>query len=112
MIIFGRYDLKEEVVLATRASFLSENSNVQSLCRLHECCYQTLLALDQVAMVSMKTQIMPKPIIEKIVNLLRDFGQKKNLERHGKYMMKRVRSRTSAEASCSVVQSCIPSESK
>lgn len=56
-----------------------------------------LLELDQLALVSMKTQDAPRSVMEKIVRLLRDFGQKKDLERYGRYLLKRQRSRTSAE---------------
>eukprot|EP00439_Symbiodinium_sp_Y106_P010410 s452_g1.t1 len=58
---------------------------------------QSLLELDQMALVSMKTQDAPRNIMEKIVRLLRDFGQKKDLQRYGRYMLKRQRSRTSTE---------------
>lgn len=56
-----------------------------------------LLELDQLALVSMKTQDAPRSVMEKIVRLLRDFGQKKDLERYGRYLLKRQRSRTSTE---------------
>ncbi|CAE7199963.1 Mettl17 [Symbiodinium natans] len=53
--------------------------------------------LDQIALVSMKTQDAPRSIMEKIVRLLRDFGQKQDLQRYGRYLLKRQRSRTSTE---------------
>jgi len=58
---------------------------------------QAVLELDQAAMMSMKTQDVPFVIQEKIVKLLRDFGQKKDLERYGRYLRKKTRSRTSTE---------------
>eukprot|EP00931_Biecheleriopsis_adriatica_P049982 TRINITY_DN28923_c0_g1_i1.p1 TRINITY_DN28923_c0_g1~~TRINITY_DN28923_c0_g1_i1.p1 ORF type:complete len:574 (+),score=99.47 TRINITY_DN28923_c0_g1_i1:27-1724(+) len=58
---------------------------------------ESVLELDQLALVSMKTQDAPRAVMEKIVRLLRDFGQKKDLERYGRYMLKKQRSRTSAE---------------
>merc|ERR1719330_74671 len=47
--------------------------------------------------MSMKTQDVPKPTMDRIVKLLREFGRKKDLERYGRYLLKRTRSRTSAE---------------
>eukprot|EP00913_Durusdinium_trenchii_P019763 g18578.t1 len=58
---------------------------------------EALLELDQLALTSMKTQDAPRPVMEKIVRLLRDFGQKKDLERYGRYLLKRQRSRTFLE---------------
>jgi len=65
---------------------------------------ETLLDMDQVAVVSMKTQLIPIRIKEKIEKLLFDFGQKKDLERYGRYVLRKTRSRTSAE-----VPSVLPS---
>lgn len=58
---------------------------------------ETLVMLDQVAMMSMKTQEVPAPIMDKIVTLLHEFAKKKDLERYGRYLLKKTRSRTSAE---------------
>eukprot|EP00929_Paragymnodinium_shiwhaense_P088140 TRINITY_DN48353_c0_g1_i1.p1 TRINITY_DN48353_c0_g1~~TRINITY_DN48353_c0_g1_i1.p1 ORF type:complete len:610 (+),score=112.78 TRINITY_DN48353_c0_g1_i1:50-1831(+) len=53
--------------------------------------------LDSVAMMSLKTQEVPRILMEKVAKLLKDFGRKKDLERYGKYLHKKTRSRTSAE---------------
>lgn len=58
---------------------------------------EAIMRLDQMALMSMKTQDVPKPLMDKIVKLLREFGRKKDLERYGRYLLKRTRSRTSAE---------------
>lgn len=58
---------------------------------------QDVLALDQMALMSMKTQDLPWVLHDKIVMVLRDFGQKRDLERYGRYLRKKVRSRTSTE---------------
>jgi len=58
---------------------------------------QSIMELDQMALTSMKTQDIPQGLMEKIVRLLREFGQKKDLERYGRYLQKKVRSRTAAE---------------
>jgi len=58
---------------------------------------EDVLELDQMALMSLKTQDVPKSIMEKIVKLLKDFGQKKDLERYGRYLRKKVRSRTAVE---------------
>lgn len=56
-----------------------------------------LLQLDHLAMVSLKTQMVPHKVQDRVVRLLRDFGQKRPLERYGRFMMKKIRSRTSSE---------------
>jgi len=58
---------------------------------------QSILNLDQMALCSLKTLDLPAQIEDKVIKLLRDFGQKKGLERYGKYMNKKIRTRTSAE---------------
>lgn len=58
---------------------------------------EKLLELDQMALTSLKTQDTPRIIMDKITKLLREFGQKKDLERYGRYLRKKVRSRTSVE---------------
>lgn len=56
-----------------------------------------MMELDHIALASLKTQGVPRPITEKIARLLTEFGQKKDLERYGRFMQKKVRSRTSSE---------------
>eukprot|EP00928_Gymnodinium_smaydae_P089131 TRINITY_DN73134_c0_g1_i1.p1 TRINITY_DN73134_c0_g1~~TRINITY_DN73134_c0_g1_i1.p1 ORF type:complete len:610 (-),score=83.42 TRINITY_DN73134_c0_g1_i1:65-1894(-) len=58
---------------------------------------QMILEMDAIAMMSTKTQTVPYSVMDKIVRLLKDFGEKRSLERYGRYMLKKVRSRTSAE---------------
>ncbi|CAJ1388237.1 unnamed protein product [Effrenium voratum] len=66
---------------------------------------QAVKELEQLALMSLKTQDAPRQVMEKIVRLLRDFGQKKDLQRYGRYLLKRQRSRTSTE-----VPQVLPSE--
>lgn len=71
---------------------------------------EDLLELDHMALMSLKTQDLPRLITEKIRRLLKDFGQKKDLERYGRYLRKKVRSRTAAETP-EVLPSCFLPES-
>eukprot|EP00397_Hematodinium_sp_SG-2012_P004962 GEMP01004977.1.p1 GENE.GEMP01004977.1~~GEMP01004977.1.p1 ORF type:complete len:545 (+),score=91.24 GEMP01004977.1:1691-3325(+) len=52
---------------------------------------------DQMAMASMKTTDIPPDICNKIVRLLKDFGHKKEIQRYGRHVSQKIRSRTSSE---------------
>lgn len=71
-----------------------------------------LLELDQLALVSMKTQDAPRSVMEKVVRLLRDFGQKQDLQRYGRYLLKRQRSRTSTEIPSVLPSAFLPEDDR
>lgn len=71
---------------------------------------ESIQKLDQLAMMSMKTQECPRHLMEKIVKLLREFGQKHDLERYGRYMVRKVRSRTSTETPRMLASHFLPEE--
>ncbi|KAF4709440.1 Methyltransferase-like protein 17, mitochondrial, partial [Perkinsus olseni] len=56
-----------------------------------------VVELDNLAMCTQKTNFLNPLLKAKIIRLLRDFGNKKDVERYARYVMQRQRSRSSTE---------------
>ncbi|KAF4673121.1 Methyltransferase-like protein 17, mitochondrial [Perkinsus chesapeaki] len=56
-----------------------------------------VVELDNLAMCTQKTNFLNPQLKAKIIRLLRDFGNKKDVERYARYVMQRQRSRSSTE---------------
>ena len=56
-----------------------------------------IVELDRMAMTGLRATDIPPAIIEKIIYLLQKFGRKRDLERYGRYLRKKTRSRTCVE---------------
>ncbi|KAF4667346.1 Methyltransferase-like protein 17, mitochondrial [Perkinsus olseni] len=56
-----------------------------------------VVELDNLAMCTQKTNFLNPLLRAKIIRLLRDFGNKKDVERYARYVMQRQRSRSSTE---------------
>jgi len=89
--------LTEHEAFSTLSSSIHRGFKFDRMFESDEVTPQKVLELDQMAMLSLKTQDVPFAIKSKIVRMLRDFGQKRDLEQYGKYMVKRIRSRTATE---------------
>lgn len=71
---------------------------------------ENVLELDQMALMSLKTQDVPVAIMEKIAKVLKDFGHKKDLERYGRFLRKKVRSRTAVEVPSVLSSAFLPEQ--
>eukprot|EP00400_MALV-I_sp_L67-5_P001246 gene1246-203_t len=56
-----------------------------------------IVELDRVGMTSLRATDIPPVIADKIIYILKKYGRKKDLEKYGVYLRKKVRSRTSVE---------------
>jgi len=65
---------------------------------------------DALAMTSMKTTDIPPEICNKIIRLLKDYGHKKDIERYGRFVSQKIRSRTSVEIPKVLSSSFLPEQ--
>ena len=70
-----------------------------------------VVELDYMSMCGLKTSELPETIQEKVFSLLEQFGYKGDLERFGKYMVARYRSRACAETPKVLPSSLVPQKS-
>ena len=69
------------------------------------------IELDQMSMCGLQTNELPEAILDKIRVLLENFGFKGDLERFGKYMVSRYRSRSCAETPRALPSALVPAKS-